>query len=415
MGRFWDVAEQWNMGSRDWRLKTSLISILFTSLLLVGCVPEAQLPTAVPLAIIPSATATLASGPTLPPTFTPDPSGTPRPTEALQPLSTRPDASITPTLPTSTPRPTRTPTPTNTRPPTETPIPTEPSGIQSPQVIHHNRSRIGLHVILHNHADIMRFVRDTRPAVMKGVGALGFLTDVKEASPNTVTIGRVDDIFIQNYEGEPEEAAREYVAKHLQTYRLNPGVDYWEGWNEPDPGLQWMSWYTRFEQERVKVMAQHGFRSAIGGFPPGVPEMNEFELFIPAVETALQYDGILTLHEGDLGWGNIQQGYGSALPGYPFYADRGSSAFRYRWFYRELLEPRDLVIPLVVSELFFGGWHMMSINEAVDDVVWYDLEARKDPYVIGFTVFTAGANSHWEEFDVNRMLPQLNDYVRSQN
>ncbi len=151
----------------------------------------------------------------------------------------------------------------------------------------------------------MEFVRNAQPRIMKSVGDLGFMNDVKSVSPHTLTVGRVDDIYIQNYIGTPEEAARIYVEKHLETYRLNPGVDYWEGWNEPDPGLDRMSWYTRFEQERVKLMAQSGLRSAIGGFSPGVPEMDEFALFVPAVETAIQYGGIMTLHEGDFVTGII--------------------------------------------------------------------------------------------------------------
>jgi hypothetical protein len=239
---------------------------------------------------------------------------------------------------------------------------------------------------------------------------------VKEASPTTVTVGRVDDIFIQNYIGEPEEAAQEYVDKHLRTYRLNPGVDFWEGWNEPDPGMQWMSWYARFEQERVKLMAQHGFRSAIGGFPPGVPEVEEFRLFVPAVETAIQYGGIMTLHEGDVSTGDMRFLYGSALPGYPFYADRGAMSFRYRWFYREILEPAGLAIPLIISELEFAGWDTTTADNLIhNQLAWYDSEARKDNYVIGFAVFTAGANSQWKEYDLNFIMPELTDYVNSQN
>jgi hypothetical protein len=325
------------------------------------------------------------------------------------------DPSITPTIPTITPRPSPTPTPSITPLPTDLP-PIQANPIQAPRVVHHNQSRLGVHVVLDNNEGIMNFVRFARPAVMKGVDSLGFLREVKEISPTTVTIGRVDDVFIQNYIGEPEQAAWDYVNKHLHTYRLNPGADYWEGWNEPDPGMQWMSWYARFEQERVRLMAQHGFRSAIGGFPPGVPELEEFELFVPAVETALRYGGIMTLHEGDVSTGDMRYLYGSALPGHPYYADRGAMAFRYRWFYRELLEPVGLVIPLVISELTFAGWHTTTDNNLVyNQLAWYDSEARKDPYVIGFTVFTAGANTQWENYNLNSIMGQLTDYVNSQN
>jgi hypothetical protein len=354
----------------------------------------------------------------LPATFTPGPGVTTVPLDALREqnsLLATADPSITPTIPTITPHPTATPTPSITPEPTELP-PIVAQPIQPPRVIHHNQSRLGVHVVRNNSADIMNFVRSARPAVIKAVDDLGFLIEVKEASPTTVTIGRVDDIFIQNYIGEPEEAAQEYVAKHLRTYQLNPGVDYWEGWNEPDPSMQWMSWYARFEQERVKLMARHGFRSAIGGFPPGVPELEEFQLFVPAVETALQYEGIMTLHEGDVSTGDMRYLYGSALPGYPYYADRGAMAFRYRWFYREILEPAGLVIPLVVSELAFAGWDSTSVENLIyNQLAWYDSEARKDNYVIGFTVFTAGAIGQWDRYNLNFIMPELTDYVNNQN
>ena len=47
--------------------------------------------------------------------------------------------------------------------------------------------------------------------------------------------------------------------------------------------------------------------------------------------------------------------YGDPLPGYPAYPDRGSLTFRYRWFYREILEPAGMVIPLVISEAGIDG------------------------------------------------------------
>jgi hypothetical protein len=260
----------------------------------------------------------------------------------------------------------------------------------------------------------MQFVRQSQPAVMKGVDDLGFLAEVRAESPRTIIVGRVDDVFIQNYIGTPEEAAREYVNKHLQTYLANPAVDYWEGWNEPDPGPGRMSWYARLEQERVKAMAEHGLKSAIGGFPPGVPEMDEFWMFLPAIDTGIQYGAIMTLHEGDISEGDLRFLFGSPLPGYPAYADRGVMSFRYRWFYREVLEPGNMVIPLVVSELEFAGWDSTSKEELIGQLAWYDTEALKDCYFIGFTVFTAGAIGHWGDFNLNSIMPDLAAYVQSQ-
>ena len=334
-------------------------------------------------------------------------------------------------MPTYTPRPTATPTPT--------PVPS-PSPYQSyipnlPPTNELGPSKLGLHIIRNNDARINEFIRQAQPAVIKAVDNFGYAEDVKEWSPRTIIVGRVDDIS-QEYAGTPEEAARRYVEKHLDQYTANPAVDYWEGWNEPDPNLDKMPWYTRFEQERVRIMASYGFRSAIGGFATGVPEMDEFALFMPAIETAIQYRGILTLHE--YGAPDMTYLYGGALPGYPSYPDRGALTFRYRWYYRELLEPAGLVIPLVISEAgidgiignrpgpqglgwqdFQGywvdqGWGETGVDAFINQLAWYDSGVRQDGYVVGFTIFTAGGTGYWKNYDINPILPRLMGYVQSQ-
>jgi hypothetical protein len=166
-----------------------------------------------------------------------------------------------------------------------------------------------------------------------------------------------------------------------------------------------------------------------------VPEINEFALFVPAVETAMQYGGVLTLHE--YGAPVMTEGYGSALPGYPFYADRGSLTLRYRWYYREILEPAGLVIPLIITEAGIDGtlgnrsgpdgygwadfqefsvgqgWGQDGIEAFVNQVAWYDAEVRKDNYVVGFTLFTAGSIGHWQKYEIEPLLPYLTDYART--
>ena len=130
--------------------------------------------------------------------------------------------------------------------------------------------------------------------------------------------------------------------------------------------------------------------------------------------------------------------YGSPLPGYDAYPDRGSLTFRYRWFYREILEPGDMVIPLVISEAGIDGiigdrpgpsgqgwkdfqtyWEQQGLGRTgteafINQLAWYDVGVRQDGYVIGFTVFTAGGINEWKSYDVNPILPELTNYVVSQ-
>ncbi len=296
-------------------------------------------------------------------------------------------------------------------------------------------SKLGIHVARPNSPAILAFVRAAHPAVVKGVDDLGFLAEVKAASPGTVTIGRLS-VENQDYGGEPEAAAAALVAAQLPQLVQHPTVDYWEGWNEPDPNLDRMAWYARFEAERVRQLAAHGLRAAVGGFSAGVPELDEFALFVPAIEEAQRHGGILTLHE--YAAPDLTFLYGDPLPGYPTYPDRGSLMFRYRWFYRDVLEPRGLVVPLVISEAGIDGilgnrpgpqglgwqdfqefwvaqgWGPDGQTAFLNQLQWLDNEARQDDYLIGYALFTAGGGRAWETYELDSFLPRLAEYVVSQ-
>ncbi len=412
----------------------ALVFLLIAELILLAACGDQQqpLPTLVAaIATLPvsdsSVNPTSQESSTLPATYTATPGITQIPTQAITRAA----------LSTATPSVTRfIPTRTPTASPTETPLPTPTSYFKVitplPPTDQLGPSKLGLHVVRNNDPAILEFVRQAQPAVMKAVDDLGFLTEVKQVSPRTITIGR-HSIPSQDYAGNPEQAARDYVQKYLDIYRSNPGVDYWEGWNEPDPNLANMIWYSRFEQERVRQMAKYGFKVAIGGFSTGVPEMDEFQLFLPAIDVAIQHDGILSLHEYNAP--DMAYLYGDPLPGFPAYPDRGSLTFRYRWYYREYLEPAGLEIPLVISEAgidgvignrpgpagqgwqdFQGYWEQQGLGQSgveayINQLAWYDSGVRQDGYVIGFTVFTAGAIGNWKSYDLNPILPELTNYV----
>ncbi len=417
--------------------------ILLIGLLIMGCnEPQPASPTAVSLLDTPAPLPTSTPTPTptvvdspIPPTWTPEPTnivvhlpittGGDVPTRTATAVAFIPTK--TPVPPSPTPAATKTPIPTATRYNSYIPNlpPTDDLG----------PSKLGLHVNRPNTPDIMEFVRQAQPAVIKAVADIGWMAEIKRVSPRTITIARIP-VGNQDYGGNPEEAAQRMVADQLQEYLNNPFVDYWEGWNEPDPGLDRMGWYARFEAERVRQMAAHGLRSAIGGFSTGVPEMDEFALFLPAVEVAKQHQGILSLHEYSAP--DITFLYGGALPGYEPHPDRGALIFRYRWYYEELLEPADLVIPLVISEAGIDGlvgprpgpegqgwqdfqtfsveqgWGKDGPQAYINQMAWYDNGVRKDGYVIGFTLFTAGGAKRWKSYDLNPILPELTTYVISQ-
>ncbi len=330
----------------------------------------------------------------------------------------------------STPTPTATRAPTSTPAPTPTPTPPWPKPLENP-----GRSKLGLHVEWNNSPDIMEFIRRTKPAVVKAAGDLGFLAEVKQVSPSTVTVARLSQ-GPQKPEGDPVQAARAFVARNLEQYQLNPGVDYWEGWNEPGVRGR-MDWYAAFEAERARLMGEHGFRAAVGAFSAGVPEWEEFAAFLPAIEAAHKYNGILTLHEYDAPVMNRLVGVG--LPDHPGHPDRGALALRYRWWYEDFLKPRGLVVPLVISEAGIDGmisnrpgpkgrgWQDFAdywkthgqgnngVEAYIRQLAWYDAELQRDDYVLGCAVFTAGVmTDRWRSFDITPILRQIATYVISQ-
>lgn len=329
---------------------------------------------------------------------------------------------------TETPRPSKVPEPTDTPRPSATPTPVLPwpEPLDEPP-----KSKLGLHVQWNNSPEIMSFARRMKPRVVKAVGDFGFCAELKRESPSTIIVGRIETD--QSLEGDPQQAAHAFVSQHLATYQLNPSVDYWEGINEP--GIKGkMDWYAAFEAERARTMAELGFKTAVGSFSAGVPEYEEFEQFLPAIEAAKQHGGILTLHEYDAP--TFDRAMGAGLPGYPNYPDRGALALRYRWWYEELLKPRDLVIPLVISEAGVDGlignrpgpkghgwkdfsdyWAQQGLGGNpylvyIDQLRWYDDQLRQDDYVIGWALFTVGAmNDDWESYDVTDMLRHIAHYI----
>ena len=333
-----------------------------------------------------------------------------------------PSATATPSPEPATPVPAQ-------APPTPTPTPEWPEPLSQP-----GQSKLGIHVQVNNDPRIMAFIRVVKPRVVKGVDDLGFLAEVKQVSPQTVTIGRFSDVS-QDMEGDPVEAARAFVAKFLSRYQSYSGIDYWEGMNEPVVRGR-MQWYTTFEVERVRLMASYGLKCAIGSFSTGVPEWDEFEAFLPAIRAAQANGGILSLHEYDAP--TMNRSIGVALPGRAPVSDRGPLTLRYRWWYEDILIPRGLAIPLVITELGVDGgvydrpgpsgdgwldfvdyWRSQGLDpdgvtEYLNQLSWYDNEMRRDSYVLGGVIFTAGSVSNMTSFEIRDLLRPLAYYHAAQ-
>ncbi|MHB1317071.1 MAG: hypothetical protein ACYCYF_00455 [Anaerolineae bacterium] len=305
----------------------------------------------------------------------------------------------------------------------------EPLSFESPV----GRSKLGLHVTRNSAPEIMAFIEAAQPAVLVGVGDLGWLAEAKELSPGSIILGRFEETA-QTMTGDPAVRAQEFVVGHAARYLANPGVDYWLGWNEPGIDSTWqMEWYAAFEAERARLMSDLGLKVAVGNFSTGTPEADEFASFLPAIETAKALGGVLAVHEYSAP--TMMDGVGLAIPGHEAEVDAGSLTLRYRYWYEHYLAPARLVIPLVVTEAGIdsgvlpvqapavGGWRDLDATSAgqalssyVGQLSWYDDQLRRDPYVIGFAVFNAGdANGRWASFDITPELGTIAEMTQDKD
>jgi hypothetical protein len=298
-------------------------------------------------------------------------------------------------------------------------------------------SKLGLHVTRNTSPGIMDFVERAQPAVIVGVGDLGWLADVKEVSPDTITLGRFEEKG-QTFTGDPRQRAQQFVVSHAGRYLANPGVDYWLGWNEPVIRYLWqMEWYAAFEAERARLMHDLGLRVAVGNFSTGTPEAEQFPAFMPALAAAKEYGGLFALHEYSAP--TMLHGVGTAIPGHEADPRFGALTLRYRYWYEHYLGPANLVVPLVITEAgidggvlqhqdpSLGGWRdfdgilaanltVQNLNSFMAEISWYDDELRCDPYVLGFAIFNVGdLNGEWASWDITDELDAFCDLVHSKD
>lgn len=123
---------------------------------------------------------------------------------------------------------------------------------------------------------------------------------LRAAAPNATIIGRIY-LANQPMNGDPSQAAQTWYDSVSDTIASLPGVDYWEGYNEPASSpASTMQWYASFEVKRVQLLATVGVKAAIGQFSTGTPDVTTpaiIEAFYPAIDAAIEAEGVLALHE----------------------------------------------------------------------------------------------------------------------
>lgn len=300
-------------------------------------------------------------------------------------------------------------------------------------------SKIGLHAIYPQQAiPLVRAAHDRGVVwpLVKGVDNGGIAIDVKKIEPRTLTITRfvntaedaAQDVIHWSPADMHDHAQRALDAVWL---RLNAGEKAAADWIEPlneasPPGVEGWQAFGEYLCELVQGANERGMKLALPACNAGTPEWAEAQAlaetglfgrmkasWLPGPDggAAPARGHILTLHEG---WADdkspVDKGFGDPIPGAPVVPGAGSMCFRYRYLY-SLLEERDEVVPLVISEFYGGGGYQQPVADQVARFAWYDREARKDPYVLALLPFTVDPSPNWRAADYTYCYPAVLDYL----
>ncbi len=260
--------------------------------------------------------------------------------------------------------------------------------------------------------------------VVKAVDDLWWLGEIKAISPQTITIARLTHPWeaCQDVEGADHDAMADLIMGEIQAKlaaepELWETADYWEVINEPDPpGAGGYAALAQLMIECIERADAMGIKIAIFSLNAGTPEYDEM---VAMVETgvfghAKAGGHIYAIHEGVFGNDTpIDQWWGDTIPGSPVVDGAGALCFRYRYVY-DLLEQRDEVVPLFVSEFYAGGGYSgddPEVQDIADRMIWYDAQAAEDYYMWAFMPFTLGPCPGWENQDYSFVYPSLVEHM----
>ncbi len=324
--------------------------------------------------------------------------------------------------------------------------------------------KIGIHSL--QPADCVKYTRQLhekggRFPVVKAVGDIDWLAEIKAIDPEIITIARFE---IPGNIGEGVNGIQEVndgdYSRFVDTLlypiqiklRERPDflqlIDYWEICNEPDPpGADGWRKLAECMIECIKRADQMGINLAIFALNAGTPEWWEI---LAAVETgvfgyAKAGGHILTCHEAIFGFEKgafnnpVDLWYGHPIPAneeasrwvqvfedglqYFDWAGReedrpdwwekgigGPLLYRYRFLYA-LLHERNEVIPVVISEIVYGG-NYSDVDDVRRRVEWYDAKSSDDYYVLAHLPFTLGGYGFgWEKQEYSYAYPTFIDYM----
>jgi hypothetical protein len=245
-------------------------------------------------------------------------------------------------------------------------------------------------------SDQIEWVRKNKPRVgkvlLRNIDP-AWMQAMKEASPSTFWVGRM--IAVSQPLDDPTQNAKDFTAELLavaEPYRAT--INALEGYNEVAvDGPEAMARYDEFENMRSYLLHLEGWKSVVGNFSAGTPEIELWDYFY----SALISGDYLGLHE-------------YSAPS--MQSEETWLCLRYRRVFSKL--PTNLRKPLIITECGIDGGMIGAPQEGwksytdpsgyLTQLRWYDNELQSDNGlwpIVGATIFCHGhVNPHWESFDI---------------
>lgn len=181
----------------------------------------------------------------------------------------------------------------------------------------------------------------------------------------------------------------------------SPWIQFWESPNEPGWNDEWdaltkrgiMQWYAEYLSEFARLLQARGKRAVLGNWSVGQPSFDGWQYYGPVLEATRKYNAVLGRHS--YAWLNESLGL----------RHRADQAEFSKLGYRN--------VPLVITECGAENTHGMKKwrEEYANDfpryfrewIAPFEREIRKDPYVLGATLYTVGTggSNDWVKDDVS--------------
>jgi len=220
-----------------------------------------------------------------------------------------------------------------------------------------------------------------QPPTAKVIVSLGAARDIKLIDPSVITIGRIIDapgygnVEGFDYGGSAEGQAHWHMAAIMQAFGPHlEWYDYIEVINEQKPPMpEAHVKLAQFFMYCMTIANTWGMKLALFSHSVGTPEPADWDAIANTgiFEAAARWGHCINLHEYNLN-------------------TTGGCLYRYRDLYERIILPKQLDIPLYITEYNVDVADSESADLMFHDWRTYDAEVARDPYVAGVHIYSTG-------------------------